>query len=89
MNREHSVIGRIIDVPGTYSEQGNELTPPTYQSGWHVNMTELVPELEQYRVFPAQPYRVYAGAETVFLRFADEGEWLNTAGALGILVAAE
>ena len=76
MNRENSVIGRIVDVPGTYSEEGVEITPPTYVDGWHVNMTELLPELQQYQVFPEQPLRVYAGIETVFLRFSDEAEWL-------------
>ena len=30
-------------------------------TGWHVNVrhTEEVPELEQYRVFPATPHRVW------------------------------
>lgn len=79
MNREHSVIGRIIAVPGTYNDEGVEITPPTYREGWHVNMTELLPELAQYQVFPAEPYRVYAGADTVFMRFADEAEWLAIA----------
>ena len=77
MNREHSVIGLIVDQPGTYDEEGNELTPPTYIEGWHVNMTELLPDLAQYQVFPEEPLRVYAGIDTVFLRFADEAEWLT------------
>lgn len=72
---EYSEVGRIIDVPGTYDEEGRELTPPTYQDGWHVNMTELLPELVQYQVFPSSPVRVYSDAPTVFLRFEDEGQW--------------
>lgn len=84
MNLEHSVIGQLIDEPGTYGEDGKELAAPAYRDGWHVNMTELVPELSQYQVFPAEPYRVYGGVYTVFLRFADEGEWLSVASALGI-----
>lgn len=78
MSYEHSVIGLLVDVPGTYDEQGNELVPPTYLDGWHVNMTQLLPELVAHQVFPQAPYRVYAGAETVFLRFADKAEWLAT-----------
>lgn len=77
MNKDYSVVGRIIDVPGTYDEDGNELTPPTFREGWHVNMTELIPELEQYQIFPAKPYRIYAGAETIFLRFESEEQWLD------------
>ena len=73
---EHSVIGTIIDAPGTYNEEGSEVTAPSYLEGWHVNMIELVPELAAHQVFPPHPLRVYAGVETVFLRFADEVEWL-------------
>lgn len=73
---EHNVVGRIIDVPGTYDEDGSELTPAIYLDGWHVNMTELLPELVQHQVFPLNPMRVYADTETVFLQFADEAEWL-------------
>lgn len=76
MSYEHSVIGPIVSVPGTYDELGHELIPPTYWDGWHVNMTELLPELVDHQVFPETPYRVYAGGPTVFLRFADEAEWL-------------
>lgn len=75
MNREHSVIGQIVDVPGTYDESGVELTPPTFLPGWHVNMTELVPELAEFQVFPENPTRVYAGAETIFLRFESQSQW--------------
>ena len=43
-----SVIGTIVK---------NEVA----QEGWHVNVrAESSPELEQYRVFPAVPMRVWA-----------------------------
>lgn len=75
MNKEYSEIGLIIDVSGTYDENGDELSPPTYFEGWHVNMTELLPELAEFEVFPENPRRVYADAPTTFLKFADEAEW--------------
>lgn len=33
-----SEIGAIVKVPGTYDEEGNELTPPEIVPGYHVNM---------------------------------------------------
>lgn len=58
------VIGEIT-FPGTYDDQGNELTPTTRLTGWHVNFrildgTELPADLQQYVVTPANPYRVWA-----------------------------
>lgn len=79
---EYSEIGRIVDEPGTYDEEGRELTPPTYQGGWHINMTEFLPDLVQYQVFPSIPARVYSGAPTVFLRFDDEAQWVGLREAL-------
>lgn len=76
MKLEHSVVGKIIDVPGTYDEGGNELTPPTFKEGWHVNMVEVLPSLANFRVFPENPLRVYGGVDTVFLRFDSEEQWL-------------
>jgi hypothetical protein len=55
-------IGLIAKTPGTYDDEGNELRAPVYQSGWHVNALEPVPEWEQYRIpTPETPTRVYAG----------------------------
>jgi hypothetical protein len=31
-------IGLIIEVEGTYDENGNELTPPTYINGYHYDI---------------------------------------------------
>jgi hypothetical protein len=31
-------IGVIVDQQGTYDEEGNELTPPTYIDGYHVDL---------------------------------------------------
>lgn len=59
------VIGQIVKTPGTYDEQGNELTPPVMQKGFHVNAPAPapVPGWEGWRMEPqpATPLRVYAG----------------------------
>ena len=31
-------IGKIITTDGTYDEEGNELTPPIYASGYHYDV---------------------------------------------------
>jgi len=44
--------------------------------GYHLNIApEIFTEaMASYRVEPANPRRIFAGGETVFLRFADEAE---------------
>ena len=39
--------GIIVDVPGTYDEEGVELTPPTYIDGWHTNVVVKGPLVAQ------------------------------------------
>lgn len=77
---EYNVIGKIVDVPATTNEAGEQLSPPIYRDGWHVNVIELLPEFEAFQVFPEGPFRVYAGAITItiFLRFDNEDQWLTT-----------
>ena len=57
------VIGKIVDTQGTYDDEGNELTAPTYIAGWHVNTTSEVPEWADYLCDPqpVTPVRMYAG----------------------------
>lgn len=53
-----------IDVPGTYHpEPGDELTPPIYIPGWHVNakLPELPPGWEAFTIAPTNPHRTFAG----------------------------
>ena len=40
INGTHAVvyIGAIVDIDGTYDEEGNELTPPTFLDGYHVDI---------------------------------------------------
>ena len=69
------VIGKIVDTPGTYDDEGNELTAPTYLAGWHVNTTSKVTEWADYLCDPqpTTPMRIYAGGVTpVCYSFPDE-----------------
>ena len=57
------VVGIIYD-PGTYDEEGNELTPPVPHEGWHVNAkwnAELPSTLATRGVAPVTPRRVFYG----------------------------
>jgi hypothetical protein len=69
------IIGTIY-TPGTYDAEGNELTPPVEQPGYHVNTAIMLPGMEPYLIEPATPSRVFAGTTTHCLRFADRDEWL-------------
>jgi hypothetical protein len=54
-----------------------------YVEGYHLNVSPSVytDALEPYRTAPRNPRRVFAGAETVFLRFEDEAEARSMLGA--------
>jgi hypothetical protein len=69
------VIGEIYEQ-GEYDEQGNVIKEPTQKEGYFVNVIEVTPDLEPFVIHPATPTRVFAGAETYCLRFADRDEWL-------------
>ena len=74
MNNQ-SIIGKIVDTPGTYDEDDNQLTAATYKQGWHVNTTSEVADWSAYLCDPqpSTPMRVYAGGVTpVCYRFLDE-----------------
>lgn len=47
-----------------------------YIEGYHLNVAPqcVSPEVEAFRVEPSSPERVFAGAQTVFLRFDNEVE---------------
>ena len=69
------VIGKIVDTPGTYDDEGNQLTAPTYITGFHVNTTSEVAEWADYLCDPqpSTPMRVYAGGVVpVCYSFPDE-----------------
>jgi hypothetical protein len=57
--------------------EGNTHRPVTgYVEGYHLNISPSVytDDLAPYLMTPTQPRRVFAGAETIFLKFADEEE---------------
>lgn len=61
-SHEHALdpVGTIW-TPGTYDAQGNQLTAPVAQSGWHVNLIGALPDAAaQYAVVPTSPVRVFA-----------------------------
>ena len=69
------VIGKIVDTQGTYDEEGNQITAPTYITGWHVNTISEVADWSAYLCDPqpVTPMRVYAGGVVpVCYRFPDE-----------------
>ena len=71
------IIGTIYE-PGTYDEEGNEITPPTPLPGYHVNAVVSIPAFEPYIIHPETPARTFGDVEhTVFLQFADRDEWLS------------
>ena len=80
-----SVIGQIVDVPGTYDEDGDLLTASTYVTGRHANTTSDIPQWSDYLrdPQPVTPYRVYAGGVVpVCYVFPDEETFDDLRAAL-------
>jgi hypothetical protein len=51
-------------------------------TGYHLNVApEIAAGLNAWRVEPTSPQQVFAGAETAFLRFADEAEARSALGS--------
>ena len=63
------VIGIIYNNDGEWDEEGNVITAPTKQTGYHVNFPEEIPEIAQYKVDPqpTTPMRIYAGGNRIEL----------------------
>ena len=56
-------VGPIETLPGTYDEDGVELTPPTFDTRHHVNFIGEAPlEWDQYLVDVNSPSRIFAGS---------------------------
>jgi hypothetical protein len=65
-------------------DEGNTYRPiEGYVDGYHLNVSPQVytDALEPYRTTPRNPRRVFAGAETIYLRFEDEAEARSMLGA--------
>lgn len=56
------IIGKIYNIDAT--DQDNPVA--TELDGWHVNSSEPLPDLDQYRVYPVTPRRVFMGTDTVY-----------------------
>ena len=55
-------IGPVQTLPGTYDEDGVELTAPVYDIRHHINyIGAVVTEWDQYRLYPVNPVRCFAG----------------------------
>ena len=71
------VIGTIY-TPGTYDSEGNTLTEPVAQPGYHVNTTQSVSHWSDYEVKPNTPRRVFGGSRTYFYTFNSEATYIAT-----------
>lgn len=76
---ELDVVGAIIADWGQYDQDGEEVTPPVYLAGHHVNAPEVIPEFSEWLLDPqpTTPYRVYAGRMPVCYRFPDQETFEN------------
>jgi hypothetical protein len=65
-------------------DEGNTYTPVIgYVEGYHVNIAPQVytDAMQPYVMTPSLPRRVFAGGETIYLRFEDEAEAREVLGA--------
>lgn len=47
-------IGKVIEIPATYDDEGHELTPPIYYDGWSYDvMTTDTLDMGTFEVYPA------------------------------------
>jgi len=86
--RNIDVIGKIVNIQGTYDKEGNELTAPTYLPGLYVQTTEAITDWAEYLEDP-QPTtftRTYAGGVTpVRYVFADKAAFTTAQEALDVV----
>lgn len=68
------VIGTIY-TPGTYDSEGNTLTEPVAQPGYHVNTTAPVGGWEAFKVTGGNGRRVFGGIVTHCYTFTDLAEY--------------
>ena len=59
----HAVVhvGKIVDIEGTYSDEGELLTEPTFMKGYHVDvMTKVDIDFGDFIVTPNNPRHTFA-----------------------------
>ncbi len=61
-DRAIDVLGPVQTTPGTYDEEGVELTPPVIDARHHINFQGEAPEeWDEYLVVANSPSRIWAG----------------------------
>ena len=62
-DRAIDAVGSIETTPGTYDEEGNELTAPVFDMGHHINLQGAHPvEFDDYIILVNSPSRQFAGS---------------------------
>ena len=57
-------IGKIVEIPATYDDEGHELTPPVYYPGvFYDLMTNVEYDFGTYEVFPTDCVHSFLGYE--------------------------
>lgn len=67
MRHEFDVIGPAMTAPGTYDEEGNELTAPVFDERWHANLIvrkEVAEGVLALLLNLGKPHGVEIGIET-------------------------
>jgi len=49
-------LPKFVDVKGTYDDEGEQLTAPTFLEGYHIDVVSVVEfDFEPYEIFPKNP----------------------------------
>ena len=49
-------LPKFVDVKGTYNDQGEQITPPTFLEGYHIDIVSVIKfNFEPYEIFPKHP----------------------------------
>lgn len=75
-------LGPLVKTSGEHDEEGNLVTateyysdPTTGQPYYHVDSTELLDGLDEFRVTPEPGHHKFAGVQTYHYHFASADEW--------------
>lgn len=63
------IVGKMVKQEGTYDKQGNEITAPVISDKIAVDViyeSEVLPELEPYRIYPVTPDHTISGMEWLY-----------------------
>ena len=55
-------IGKVVKIPATYDDEGNELTPPIYYDGFAIDvMSSLKLDFGEFAVYPIEAAHSFYG----------------------------